>query len=385
LTAVTQPTVRTAGPARAAGWTVEIRRDDEALAEVRAEWNDLFARCPEATPFQAHAWLDAWWRSYGVPGRLRLVLVRLDGKLVAAAALIRRRRWSCRVATPLGGALSDFTDVLVDGVEGGQALADALLHDGDWDVVDFPEARPDAAVTRLPGQRRSLTASLCFELPATPMDTLVKNLPAHARKTVRRRVNQIAKLGLDVRPAAVGETDRAVADLLRLHAAQWQGRGVNRAHLRPEFAAHLTAAVRDMTAAGHAQLLEYRLDGDLVASNLVVVGPALAGGYLYGARPDLRERLDVTTLLVGSTVPLAHDLGCATMSMLRGAETHKLRWRPVEVRNRRVLLAPSTKDPRVSAYVAGVRAWHFAIELVKEKAPWVRALRDRVIRLRDRR
>src|SRR6185503_4099327 len=87
-------------------WTVEVRRDDAALAEIRAEWDDLFGRCATATPFQAHAWLAAWWGQYGRPGRLRLVLVRYAGRLVAAAALRRERRWLCSVLTPVGGALS---------------------------------------------------------------------------------------------------------------------------------------------------------------------------------------------------------------------------------------------------------------------------------------
>jgi hypothetical protein len=268
-------------------------------------------------------------------------------------------------------------------------LADALLPTGDWEVLDFAESRADAMLSRVlldvwPGRHRIVPASVCMELPATPMEELVKQLPTHARKTVRRRLNQIAKLDVDVRAAPVGETDRAVADLLRLHASQWQGRGVNREHLRAAFADHLRAAVREMTSAGLAQLLEYRIAGELVASNLVVVGPSLAGGYLYGARPELRERLDVSTLLVATTLPVAHRSGAATMSMLRGAEPHKLRWRPTVVVNQRVLLAGPTRHPRVSAYFAQARAKQRSIALLKERTPWVRELRDRARRLADR-
>jgi hypothetical protein len=129
-----------------------------------------------------------------------------------------------------------------------------------------------------------------------------------------------------------------------------------------------------MVAAGQAVLLEYRLQDRLVAVNLVVVGPALAGGYLYGAEPGLRDEIDISTLLVTTTMAEAHRRGCATMSMLRGAEPYKARWRPAEVPNRRILLA-QPGSPRALAYTLGVRARAAALDWAKRRAPWLRAVR----------
>jgi len=363
------------------GWSAEVRCDDAGLMALRAEWNDLFLRCATATPFQSHAWLAAWWRNYGVPGQLRVVLVRRDGLLVGAAALMRERRPSCTVLTPVGGALSDFSDVLLDDTVAGPAAREmvaALLRRRDWQLLDFPETREGALaggalLAAWPGRHWRVPASVCLELPATPTEELVRELPSHSRKTVRRRINQIARLGVDVRPVTVGETDRAVADLLRLHASQWEGRGVNPEHLRPRFARHLTQAVRDMVAAGEAALLEYRVEDRLVASNLVVVGSDLAGGYLYGADPGLRDQLDVATLLVTTTMPVAHERGCSTMSMLRGAEAYKTRWRPREQANRRLLFA-RTGSLRALVHTTGVRARHRALRMAKERMPWLRGV-----------
>jgi hypothetical protein len=209
------------------------------------------------------------------------------------------------------------------------------------------------------------------------MEDLVKDLPAHARKTVRRRVNQIAKLNLDVREVEPADAPRAVRDLLRLHEAQWQGRGGNPEHTRPAFAAHLASAVPGMIADGQAALLEYRLDNELVAANLVIVGTDLAGGYLYGADPALRDKLDITTLLISTTLPLGFRRGCPTMSMLRGAEPYKQRWRPAESVNRRVLLV-RPGSPRGLAYAGAVRARGAAVRWAKARAPWLRGVRDRL-------
>jgi CelD/BcsL family acetyltransferase involved in cellulose biosynthesis len=375
--------------ADAGTWTVEVRADDRCLDSLAADWDDLYRRCAAATPFQSHAWLASWWRHYGRPGRLRVFLVRHDGRLVAAAALMRVRRWGCPALTPVGGGLSDFTDVLVDDASAGTAarhLVRALLRQRDWRVLDFPEVRPGAAAESARaawrGRNWRAPASRCLELPATPVEQLVRDLPSHARKTVRRRLNQLDRLGMDVRAAGPDEADRAVADLVRLHTVQWQERGGNPEHRRPRFARHLAEAVRGMLDAGQAVLLEYRLDGRHVASNLVVVGPGVAGGYLYGAEPSLRDQVDIATLLVTTTMPVAHVRGCATMSMLRGAEAYKNRWRPDEAPNTRLLLARGA-SPRAWLYATAALARRRAVDVAKARLPWLRRFAARVVRGRS--
>jgi len=362
-----------------ATWSVETRRTDDALDGLRAEWDDLYARCAAATPFQSYAWLESWWRTYGEPGRLRLTLVRHGGRLVAAAPMVLRWRSGGPVLTPLGGPFSDFTDVLLDdtmAAPAATALAANLVRQPGWQAIDFPETRPGSiAATALwaawPGARWSTPASLCLELPATPMEEMVRDLPQHSRKTVRRRLNQLKRAGVDVTEVPAADAGRGVAELIRLHELQWRGRGVNPAHLRAEFAAHLSRSVTAMIGSGQAALLEYRIGGTLMASSLVLIGRDLVGGYLYGADPALREHVDVTTMLLADTLPMAHRLGRSTMSMLRGAEEHKMRWRPAESRNQRILLA-RPGSVRGAAYARGVLAFREAVRIAKARAPWLR-------------
>jgi hypothetical protein len=229
------------------------------------------------------------------------------------------------------------------------------------------------------GPHRETPASLCLELPATEMEDLVKDLPSHSRKTVRRRLNQLRRAEVEVREVAAADVSRAVPDLIRLHARQWQGRGVNQEHLSPRYAAFLARAIGPMIGSGRAALLEYRLGGDLVASSLVLIGRDLVGGYLYGAEPHLRDRVDVTTMLLADTLPMAHRRGCSVMSMLRGAEEHKMRWRPAESQNRRILLV-RPGSARGLAYANGVLAFRGAVRVAKVRAPWLREVRDRLRR-----
>ncbi len=369
------------------GWSVEYRRADDGLAGLRAEWDDLVGRCSAATPFQWHAWLDSWWRCYGLPGRLRLVLVRRDGRLVAAAPLMLRWRAACPVLTPLGGAVSDFTDVLVDdgmAAEASGVLAEALVRQPGWQVVDFPEARPDAvAGTALwdawRGDRLQTPASVCLELTAMPMEDLVRSLPARARKSVRHRLNQLGRAGLEVREVNADDAGRAVADLLRLHERQWHGRAINMHHMSRPFAEHLARSMRNMIGSRQGAVLEYRLAGSLVASSVLLTGRNLVGGYLYGADPALRERVDLTTMMLVDMLPVARALGCSTVSMLRGVEPYKYRWGPRESQNRRLVL---TRPGSVLGvlYETGVRTAPAALLAAKEHAPWLRAVRDQARR-----
>ena len=60
---------------------------DDALGGIADEWDELFRSCRHTTPFQTSAWLVSWWREYGQPGTLRLILARRAGVLVGALTL----------------------------------------------------------------------------------------------------------------------------------------------------------------------------------------------------------------------------------------------------------------------------------------------------------
>jgi CelD/BcsL family acetyltransferase involved in cellulose biosynthesis len=93
---------------------VAVIRDVAAFDALADEWDALWQRCPAATPFQTHAWLIGCIRAYVGNARICVVVVRQGQRLVAAAALRRVRRGLVPVLVPLGGRISDFTDVLVD-------------------------------------------------------------------------------------------------------------------------------------------------------------------------------------------------------------------------------------------------------------------------------
>ncbi|GAA1350609.1 GNAT family N-acetyltransferase [Streptomyces beijiangensis] len=347
-------------PARAS-FTTTVCTDGREFGQLSEEWGDLHRRCTAATPFQHHAWLHSWWTSYGTPGRLRVVLVRESGRLVAAAAL-HRVRGVVPVLTPLGGAITDFSDVLLDDRSEAAAavLTEALAGLARSAVIDFREVRPEAAVLRVralwDGPSRLLPDSMCLELPAVPMDRLVQRLPSSRAQRTRAKLRKLDAIGIGLREVGAEEVPAALDRLLTLHQRQWQDRGVTPEHLSERFAGHLKQAVAPMVACGDARLTEFSIDGEVVASDLTLISPRLAGGYLYGADPGLRTRkVDVATLLLRHCAQEASTGGQATLSMLRGTEPYKNHWCPDPVGNHRVLLARRRFTPAIMGLTAQIR------------------------------
>ncbi|WP_232544368.1 GNAT family N-acetyltransferase [Streptomyces buecherae] len=417
-TAPTTPTT----PVPPGRLVVTVCRDAERFGALADAWDGLYRRCAAATPFQSHAWLHSWWLSYGQRGRLRLVLVhreppessqpsqpseppepvRASGvpvtapagasagtpaaparELVAAAPLMLRYR-PLPTLLPLGLDISDFCDVLLDDrcPQAADALATGLRHLARTALVELREVRPGAAaervVERWRGPVRRRADSVCLELPGVPMDDLLRRLSGASARNARRKLRRIDELGITHRAVAEHEVPGAVATMLALHGQQWQGRGVTPEHLRPRFAEHLARATGQLVRTGDAALTEYRL-GDLVlVSEVTLFSRHLAGGYLYGAHPEARAKVDIATMLLRQDAARATATGRRVLSLLRGDEPYKRHWRPETVVNQRLLLARRHLAP-----VLWLRAGHLAAraalaDLARTRLPTLLAWRTRL-------
>ncbi|MEJ8669397.1 MULTISPECIES: GNAT family N-acetyltransferase [unclassified Streptomyces] len=361
--------------------SVEVCTDERAFGELTEDWERLRGACPSATAFQSHAWLHSWWLSYGRPGRLRVVLVRRHGELVAAAPLMRVHH-PLPALVPIGGTITDFCDVLIDEEEaaaGAGALADALAGLARTALVDFGEVRPGGAMERVylcwRGPRRRMNDSVCLDLPAVPMTELIGRLPTGRARRIRSKVNQFTRLGIEWRVARHDETEAALRRLLELHRKQWQGRQVTSEHLRPRFLEHLVRAAVPMARSGAAVATEFLLEGTVVAVNLTLLSGRLTGMYMYGFDPLLRERrVDVATMLLHASTRDLESGGqfapdsARTLSLLRGEESYKYRWCPERVLNQRFLLARRRTAPLLAAAVAEAATRRRAKRLLRRDA-----------------
>jgi CelD/BcsL family acetyltransferase involved in cellulose biosynthesis len=365
-----------------AQWTVEALRGGAALVRLRDDWEDLYGRCSLATPFQSHAWLDSWWRSYGTSGELVLPLVWRSGRLVAAAAFVRRRR-GIDVLTFAGAGVSDYGDVLVDdgcGEDAARRLGQQMATLARHGVIDLAEVRPAAALWQVvaawPGLAWQIPASICLELPAVSLEEILSELPTRAARRRRKEVRRTAEAGVRACTTAPENVARMVHTMLLLHRRQWQGRGMTPEHGRARFAEHLTRSLTAMVPLGQAELLEFRVGDQLMAVNILMVGHGLVGAYLYGVDPALREIADVIVLMLHNDLVETQRLGRPVLSLMRGDEPHKQRWRPRRVRSQRVLLAANGRVGHL--YMRAVRVRAELVPFVEQHMPAVHSAAKRV-------
>ncbi|MFT2017191.1 GNAT family N-acetyltransferase [Streptomyces sp. 796.1] len=378
--------------------TTTICRDPRHFAALAGAWDDLYRRCSAATPFQTHAWLHSWWLSYGHPHRLRLVLVHrntppdtdtppaptqdtpTERPLVAVAPLLLGYR-PFPTLLPLGLDISDFCDVLIadDCPQAADALAAGLSRLARTALIDLREVRPGAAVETVVGRWRGPVRrradSICLELPARPMDDLLRRLSGASARNARRKLRRVDALGVTHHAVPADQVPAAVATMLDLHRQQWQGRGVTPEHLRPRFAAHLARATRQLVRTGDAVLSEYRIGDDVLVSEVTLLSRQFAGGYLYGAHPEARRKIDIATMLLRQDATRATATGRSVLSLLRGDEPYKRHWRPRQVVNQRFLLGRRHLAPAL-----WLRAGHLALraalaETTRTRLPALRAWR----------
>lgn len=350
----------------------ELVTGEREFAELAEAWGRLYRRCGAATAFQSHAWLHSWWLSYGTPGRLRLMVVREGGELLAVAPLMRARR-RLPMLVPLGGPISDYADVLLDDEHADRAaalLAEGLSAAARTALIDFREVRPGGAMERVyehwSGPRRRVGDSLCLELPATSMDELVGRLPSSKAQRVRAKLRKLTALGVEQRVVGHDEVDAALGRMLELHRLQWEGRKVTSEHLHERFSEHLVRSVGPMVRSGDAVVTEFRLDGTVMAVDLTLLSRRLAGGYLYGAHPQLRERkADVAVMLLDACSRHTEGGDRWTLSLLRGDEPYKHHWRPDPVVNQRLLLARRRTALLMSSVICDVAARRRGKELLR--------------------
>jgi hypothetical protein len=104
------------------------------------------------------------------------------------------------------------------------------------------------------------------------------------------------------------------------------------------------------------------LDVEHVASDLLIVGRSMVGGYLYGYLPSLRSRVDVSVALTRAAMTMTAERGLPELSLLRGTEPHKYRLSPDQVQCVRIVLA----DGLWGAVGLGtIQGWRFTSMAVK--------------------
>lgn len=324
---------------------VRIVTSDQELESLRQPWNELLHSNPNHTPFQSWEWNYAWWRSFGVPGRLRLFIVEDAGQIVGIAPFFlatHYRGWPLRHLAFLACKRSDYLDFIV------RAGAEPLFFDELFAHLQSADARPgghlislrelrEASTNRLPMLRaggrlfsrcdvRSAEPCVVIELPAS-WERFLASLGRQTRKSVgrcRKHLEAHHRIRLAA-PVTDAERLRCLDDFVAIYRRRWEaltGAPVfNQPHAL-EFESELCRLGSD---AGWYRMHLLYADEQAAAGS---IGYLWNGTYYAGlvARDRTFDKYGVGTVLTSLIIQDCIARGCTRFDTMRGNEDYKSHW-----------------------------------------------------------
>ena len=263
---------------------VEVLQQSSALGPLREEWEALHADSATDTVFASWTWCDTWLRHF--PGEKPWIVIARDdsGTLLGIAPLALRVAKTRPVAQTylqfIGSSapVEHFDFVIRRGREA-EVLPPMLetLQQAKFDVLELANILPHSPslpllrASGLPFYELEDHVAPVLKLPAD-MDGVLARMD---RKKCERARYYMRRIERDYpgKWAVVHDedVDTALDELIRVHQAQWEGRGHEGAFGNER----RTAFYRDLAhrLSGRGWLRMYRLlvDGRLVSANLAIV------------------------------------------------------------------------------------------------------------------
>jgi CelD/BcsL family acetyltransferase involved in cellulose biosynthesis len=279
------------------------------LENLKRPWQNLWAKCTYATPFQSPAWLIPWWNSFR-PGELTTLAVYEDQHLVALAPMFLLDG----TVRLLGAGNTDYLDILCERpcvTPVLRFLVDYLSNRA-YDFMDLPSWSPLLAM--------DMPASECSVCPVLKLNqgTISRKLLANLENARRDRE-------LQIEPANEESLPELMDALIDLHEARWKQKcqpGV----LHSEEVRHFHRdAAPALSHAGLLRLYGLRHHGKWAAVHYCLSAHGRTYYYLGGFDPSMASR-SPGNLLIQHSIEKALECGDREYDFLRGQEANKYRW-----------------------------------------------------------
>ena len=322
--------------------TSELIEDRARFARLGEEWNELLRASASDNVFLTFEWLNAWWTRLADGRRLHVIVVRDEGRLLAAAPFAMRSGGLLGVPSleflGTGTVGSDYLDVIVrKGCErrAFDALSAFLAHLGN--PIDLRQLR--AGSSRAAQLMKALhdegwglserESDVCpfIELAGHTWESYLATLGPDHRYNFGRRLRKLEQRSEVSFEQVRGEDERrkALADLFRLHDLRWRSRGGSEAFDSPEVRSFHEDVSRTALERGWLRLFILRLDRDPAAVLYAFrYGPTLSY-YQSGFDPRF-ARLSVGLVTLGLAIRSAIAEGAAEFDFLHGDEEYKFHW-----------------------------------------------------------
>lgn len=363
---------------------VEKITDAQGLARLQGEWAVLMEAAKDATIFQTHEWVSAWWESFGVGHDLFILMVREENRTLGVVPLMIepsfRKGIRIRTLKAIGEPWLDLFDfVIADRREEVIAAVVGYLAESssEWDVASLREI-PEGSDTlpilldRLTEQGFACELSECSR--AIRVDLLGGWQACEARllrdptlrRVIRSKMGRLAALGkLSLKPVGDEVLEEHLRGLFEMHARRWRRNGRESPLAATTTRGFFRDVARRLQARGFLNLIALTLDERPIAYHL---------GYEY--RDVLYQHVptfDVAFEKYSPGLILHYELlrdaaarGFSAFDFLRGEERYKLPWGEESRRNYAVEVY---HEPRLSKSFF-IHQWRKVGRLVAARRVW---------------
>lgn len=297
-----------------------------AVEKLRPQWDELYARCERATPFQSSAWLLPWARHFA-PDRLGAVAVRA-GRRIALDGFLPFFTWRNRVLLA-GSGPTDYCDGLFAGGLGAdEALARlaAYAEEVGCECIDLQQLTSRSPLlTAMTPEHWTSEISAGAACPVAPLDgqSALEAISPKWRKNLVKAERKLRQAGAVTLDCASTELFGGAADeVIRLHGARWQQRNESGVLADPLMRAFLAGVLPELSAAGLLRLHTLRVDARLIAVLLGIHRGHMACFYIGGFDPRWSP-YSPGTITLGSAMLRAAREGAVEFHFLRGGEGYK--------------------------------------------------------------
>jgi CelD/BcsL family acetyltransferase involved in cellulose biosynthesis len=305
---------------------------------LRAEWLDLFKRCPDATPFQSPQWVLTWLKCWP-PLEPRLLVFRHGNRLVGLIPAWIENNSSQPSLKLMGSNITDYQDGLIEpGFESdiASSFQNYLLKNGNLEL-DWEQLSPHSCLLKLdlPGswQEQQEIQVFCpvVVLPKS-LDTFEKLISKkflHIIKSCKRRLGQKGQISFEV-ASSPDAVSRYMDELLKLHAKRWsslkQEEGLLVDHLVQKFHREVSLSFLEE---GWLRFSALSLNGQIISLLYGFSYRGMAYYYVSGFDPDFFS-YSVGSLAIAEAISLAISEGSHELHFLRGQEGYKYRWGAID-------------------------------------------------------
>jgi hypothetical protein len=320
--------------------------DIEEFLALEREWNELLTDSHCDIPFLRHEWLKIWWRHFGPPNRLAVMVGREQKRLVFALPLMETREWYAGIPITVLRSLTNehsfrFNFIVRRGTE--SAIEDFFRYLNQrsrrWHILVLKELPTDSPIAEMAvdfasRQRFPVGIWQAFEAPRLAInghwDAYWGARSRHFAKKLDRNARLLSKaqdgFSLEVN-SKDGWDPAAFAEAVEIESRGWKRASGTAIASSPVLTSFYTTWAQTAADRGWLRLAFLRAGGARVAFEYDL--QYAARWYAMKASYDPRfQQYSPGQLLTREVLKHCFENGAGEYDFLGPTEEYKARWAP---------------------------------------------------------